>query len=250
MDTTTYGQNLRNRRLVAGAVVMLLVASGIFGSLFYLQRRAQVSHNNVKQQIAARNRRSITTPEQKAEALARVKVLREKWRPWAVQHKTELQKMLRASPNDKTALASVWNVLPDGPDANLSAEDLVPGGDPTTASAYSWGPSDKAIAQAVLRDRNPDTKEVILKGMRAGEQSREDDFMAHRDVVLSTSLNTGRTHIYLWASGRVTERTRIPPEQRQDILRKVRARGGSVRETDLYGPHQEVVPPYDFLQAP
>ena len=237
--TTNANDQSRTRRLVIGSVVMLLIAAGIFGSLF--QRQTRLSR---AAQPQARQAPDIT-PEVKEQIVGRAKELREKWRPWALQNKAILTRMRSAASTDKAAMLAVWKAIPMGQEP-ISAQDLTPGGvEPPSNIGFTWAAADKMIIDnSRLR---PEVRKVVEQGSSAGALWREDDFASERDIVISQSMNGGQTHINLWASGRITEQTRQPPSERPKLLARLRAEKRKARESDLHGPHREVVPPYDFL---
>lgn len=240
----------RGLRRLWAAAAMFLVAASVFGSLFYLQRRAtQFSFN---QQMARRTPRQAPdlTPQQKAEALAKASQLRDKWRVWAQQHRPELARMLRAKPDDQAAMLTVWEDLPITPrQLGVTPKDLDPGGASGEEGGFTWVPIGKAADNPkAIRRLKPEVQKVLLEGRRIAAERRQDEFQTQRDIVISSSMGGGAsTHILLWASGRITEQSKLPPEERPNTLKKLKALGRPARESDLHGPHREIVPPYEFL---
>ena len=236
----------RTRRL-ALAITMFVCAGGIFGSLFYLQHQAR--QNNV---VAASSQSGRMAPdissEQKAQTVARAIELRDKWRPWALAHKAELTRMLKAQPNETEAMTVVWNQIPDDPRiAGISPQELVPSGHPSVGIGFGWPQVHQAPNQNNMVGLKPEVKKVLLDGAKRRNEDRLFEFERNRDIILSTSLK-GQTHIHLWASGRVTEWTKRPPKDRPEIVRAIHASGRNFfREADLFTEHKEIESPYDFL---
>lgn len=228
----------RNRRLGTVAITMFLLAIGVFGGLTYLQLRAGAPIDPA----TAQNEEL----EQKVEAtrparLAKIKELREKWRPWAEKHKELLKRMLNAKLSDRVALMAVYSVIPATPDASdktkvagITRRDLVPD-DPavlvrTGAPSFTWQPLDK-LSQPKM---DPKFKETYRRQKLFIAARLQENFARLRDIELSRSVNVGRSQLSLWASGRITESEAVrQPYRNGHIL--------------VDGPHQEVQPPYDFL---
>ena len=80
------------------------------------------------------------------------------------------------------------------------------------------------------------TKAEIAKGDL--EQIQRAEFADKSDFQIARSENAGPTTTYIWASGRVTERTWIQnPNHR------------SGQSSLLQLPHKELMPPFDFLTS-
>lgn len=236
----------RDKKLVVAALAMFAIAFGVFGGLYYLQRQAQ---NNASGQNPAPNEQfrqaADLTPQRKAQYVARAMELREKLRPWAMQHKAELSQMLR-SPGDQAAYSGVWNVLPANPRlAGIDFRELA-SEDPLSTVSFTWAASSKASLADAPATLDPKVKESMRGGEKQLARERQIDFSTKRDIVVSSSM-TPRMEVNLWASGRVTERTMLPPQQKPEIVRKVRAQGREFSMSDMFTPYREIAPAYDFL---
>ena len=235
-------EKVRTRRLTVAALAMFVLAVGVLGRYAYLQGQPRQSIRELRGP-GYRQAPDITS-DAKAQSLARAKELRDKWQPWAMEHKAELKQMLTAQAEDQVVLAKVWDELPTSPaQAGFTSQELAPNNDPTSASSFGWAP----IEKTATKNLKPEMQQAVLKGVRQGDEMRQINFASHRDIVLATSLS-GRTHLRLWASGRITEQGMVPAKDRAALVRKVKAEGRTLRPSDLYQEHKEVVPPYDFLQ--
>lgn len=230
----------RQRRLLIGSGLMLAVAAGIFVTLHRTQQ-------NAVQSVLPRVKEAPRiTAREKAQSVERAKVLREKWRVWAEQHKGELTRMLQAKPGDQTAFVGVWDALPTAPaaQAGITQEDLTPNGvQPPSPVGFGWAPFDKVRIGSSLKS---EVQQVMLAGQKAGGEVRQIEFARNRDIVLASSMVHG-TRVHLWASGRVTETTMLPARQKPAILRRVRAEKRDFTILDMQSPHQQIAPPYEFL---
>lgn len=231
------------RRLAFAAAGMFAAACCIVGGLFYL--------NGLAKNGAGRVHRAGQIPDisasEKQQFIARATLLRDKWRPWALQHRTELQQMLSAQPGDQASLNAVLDVLPRNPtQAGLTGQDLMPSGDPFVNVGFGWAPVSRGVA--LPETANPDIKLTVQKIRGGRDQRIEDDFSAMRDTAIAGAIK-GQTFTTLWASGRITVRTKLSSKEREVISQKVRAEGRHIRESDIFTPHREIVPPYDFLAA-
>lgn len=241
----------RNRLLAFAAAAMFAVAFGVFGGLFYLQGQAARGDDLAERAVqrhAAMAQAATMTSEQKAQVLARAKVLRDKWRLWAQKNQDALQAMLAASPQDKVALTQAWNTLPIAPpQAGISQQELSPTGNASSPTTFGWAPLEKAF----LNNRGSSTADPSAQAeqerwKQQDEVARGDDFVALRDIKLSAGGTD--TQIALWASGRVTEQSVLrSQEERTEIKKKLQALGRQGTPSDYLTPYHEVLPPYDFL---
>jgi hypothetical protein len=160
--------------------------------------------------------------------LEKVKLLREKWRPWAIKHKDLLKAMLTAKAGDKAALQAVLDTIPANPGSKglgISRKDLIPTGDLRAAMlagtpAFTWQvPSNYKVPA----NFDPKKREEHARMMRMVNARIFNNFAYYRDFELSTSISYSRSMLKLWASGRVTESE--PP-----------------------GPQREIMPRFDFLK--
>lgn len=240
------------RFMVIFSMVVTVLVIAFLGTFFYLHQRLQSKANRIVMMMEARNKSLQTTPAQKAIAISRAHILRDKWRPWALSHKAELQRMLYASSGDPAAMQVVWEALPMrlGNASGITTQDLHPDGgdDPFLPSAFGWSPDDKLpFNEVTLRlVHDPKVREQLKKGHQRLAQIRQDNFAAERDIVIASAMPGRTCQIHLWASGRITEQTLSSPEQKRDMALK---HGGQIRASDWFGPHQELQSPYDFLKS-
>ncbi len=242
-------EKARNRRLVFAAVTMFVLAVGMFGSFSYLQSKSArpQPHGWMIPDISA---------AEKQQVIDKANVLRDKWRPWAMAHRVELQQMLGAKSGDQDAFATMWQKLPVIPvEAGITSQDLVPTGDPTVGIGFGWAPLSKANqhpspamekSMKKIEERDANARKMSSYGQPAFTGERRDDFNKQRDINIATCAK-GRTWTTLWASGRITEKVKISPEARRELSRKLRAEGRRIRASDLFGPSRQVMAPYDFL---
>ncbi|MDF2440102.1 MAG: hypothetical protein JWN98_1086 [Abditibacteriota bacterium] len=224
------------RRLAIGAGAMLMLSCAVTGGIFHLQRRALSEEDSRAWRMATLNARFETTAAQKAISLERAKELREKWRPWALQHKTQLNAMLSAGPHGQAAAMTVWEAIPAIPgNTAIRATDLVPSADRTSDLGFSWWPIEKARLNPAQTATNSKLQKHKAGMQRLLSHRMRQSFADWRDIVIAGSMNRGRTRVYLWASGRITEMRYRPSQER---------RGNMSAESA----HQELVPPYEFLQ--
>lgn len=220
----------RARRLVFGAVAMLLISAGVFGGLSYLQSQARDGNDTRKSGSYTRPKRVVTEADKALAAarLVKVQMLRDKWRPWAEEHKEDLRAMLQG---DQGAMSRVWEQIPDvGPKGHnelaLSVADVEGG-----ATPFSWWAIDKAVDPKLVAE----SKRIayILEVMA---QKRKQDFSMWHDIELSQSSGSGPKRLRLLASGRVLE-DRIIDNPDRGVGKPAAARV-----------YREVFPAYDFLK--
>lgn len=232
-------------RMAIAAAIMLLIACGAIGTFLYLRHQAQTGQYD---RVAQANQRVQNDWEKTREArLSMAKSLREKNRVWALRHQAELRKMLK-NRSDRTAMMAVWQAIPKinaNPNAGITGWDLRQGSSRSNPSGdragltWTWAGIDKAVFSTRF---NPPTANKWAGGSRQQHQQRvlsglEKNYAEMDDVMLSSSMNPGTTHFYLWASGRITERSYV---QNPNL--------GPGRPVLIKGKHKEIVPPYDFLQ--
>ncbi len=169
-------------------------------------------------------------------AVAKTHTVRDAWRSWAWQHKTLLAAMLTASPNDKEAMVRVYDALPSTPEPlginslfKLPASNDVENG----ALSFTWQPLDKLNTSGHYTDAKAAAKDKMFEAFMAN--TRQKNFARYRDIELSKSVSLGGTKLTLWASGRVTEESRV---------RQFKPGGRAWAD----GPKKEILPPYDFLR--
>lgn len=229
MNTEKNTDKIRARRWGVAAATALLLCCGMVGGLWYQQQRAAFGmseERQIEEQAAALE----ATPAQREQRLERLRTLREKWRPWALQHKAELQKMLRAQPNDQVTMTAVYNAVPPIPtleNAGFTLKEVsaaLPG-----TNAFTW-----AGVSNMPKASNESDAEFASYQKFVAERLQE-NFAAMRDVSLSQAINTGRLETTLWVSGRITQRKWL----NQDV---------PGQPSLILGSYQEVMPPYDFLK--
>lgn len=261
MNAHPIGDKANSRKLIM-SVAMLLVAVGIFGGFFYLQRQAgsadtaalaataeEVFRDGAARRgmIYDRKNKMFSFPDlspvQQETTVAKLKLIRAKWRPWAQRNKETLQKMLNAPANDEATLMAVYATLPSNPkERGISSRDLVPTNDLGAAfkarvPLLSWNPHGKGdIIPEKLRAQYEKSEQGFLKILKS-------DFAQLRDIRVSTSLTQPDPSFSLWASGRITQSKRVN-------RRWIEVRNGQkVRISSLEdGPHQEIVPPFEFFR--
>ena len=230
-------EKARSRVLIVASVAMLLLACGVFGSLFYLQRKAATSESVAEQRIAAEKAALEPTKEVAEERVARLEMLREKWRPWALKHKKELKRMLNAKASDRTVLMAVYDAIPAIPkneDAGFSGKEL---NSALQGMSFSWQPGAKIYANFASSEENQKVKSKDGEGRKFIERRLQQHFATLHDIELSGSINTGRTHVNFWASGRITRGTWIDNPNTS-----------AGQPSLIEAPLEELQPPYDFLQ--
>lgn len=247
-STSADKENTRTRHLAGIAAMALLLACGVVGCVLYLERQATTGNYAAQDQSVFK-----LTQGEKAAHLAKAKLLREKWRPWAEKHKELLQRMLRAQSNDQTTLMTVYRTLPSdniGGERGITSEDLVPRRDLRSAinakvPLFTW----QAQGNKQVRFGNDFKGQAELKtqydaSQRQFMQRMQQNWIVLRDVEISVSMNPGPSRISLWASGRVTESdTAWKPFSGMIDGKPVKG------VAPAYNPHRELTPPYDFLSG-
>ena len=265
MNTHDATDKAHSQKLVIMSAGMLLVAVSIFGGLFYLQRQSAMSDlptepatkDEIMTARATRQgmvydaatssiRYADLSPEQQNAFVAKLKLIREKWRPWAKRNQSTLKKMLGAQANDEATLMSVYQALPSSAaDRGISNADLIPMTDSKSHGAlmkarlpmFSWNIVGKEVRiPERLRTRRAESQTSKMKVVKK-------DFAQLRDIRLSVSRSHGEPTFSLWASGRITKSQRV--EQMGSEVRNGQIIKFSTFEA---GPHKEIVPPFEFLQ--
>ncbi len=206
--------------LVVGA---LTVPTGIV----YLQHRLQARPNDT-----ARPWDDPVISKKLADArLVKAKAIRAEWRGWALQHKTELAAMLESKGKDFSMLQAVYKVSPP-----VTLNDWKP--DTKTGPVkFGWYvDTAKMLAAGATMNAKDMARFELMKGGQ--EQRLRTEFADKSDFMVAASDNSGPTSTYIWASGRVTEKSWIQnPDHRR----------GQPSALEL--PHKEIVPPFDFLTS-
>ncbi len=155
-------------------------------------------------------------PEDSAKFRVKAYQLRLLWKPWAMQHKSELRQMLIVDRfSQSESLQKVWDALPgvlpkEGAGLTLqflSADECM----------FTWEPITKLRGASTNRFRG--------------------GFTNHPDIRLAHSLNRGFTEYSLWASGRIIEDTAVAQPKP----------GG--HGTMYVSRTREIAPPYEELAS-
>lgn len=162
---------------------------------------------------------------------------RDKFRPWALQHRALIQKMLDAAPTGMAARKAVVDALPmNEVEAGFDNRDF----DGRAMPPFSWGASGKWMTRSAPGvqawiGKSPENAKLWDRLEKQGPKMAAQGFAEFRDYGIATSVNSGRYTIRLWASGRITKTyyTGKAPKPGRENLDTVTT---------------EIVPPYDFLQ--
>ncbi len=221
----------RTRHLALGSAAMLLISAGVFGGLWYLQSQSKNGNDTPHIGSYRGPKRVVTEADKAMEAarLAKVQMLRDKWRPWAEKHKEDLRAMLQG---DQGAKDRVWEQVPDvGPNGHnelaLSIAEVEGG-----ATPFSWWAIGKYIDPKTM---GAHAKEVS-EGLEMMAKQREQAFSKWHDIELSRSSGFGAKMFRLMASGRVIE-DRIIDNPDRGV--------GKPAAATVY---RDVFPSYDFLK--
>ena len=227
---------------IAALLAALLVPCAVIGGNYMLQSRARQSTMSVQAQADAFNASLLLTPEQKEVRVESAKELRDKWRPWALGHQTELRRMLQADKSDIGTMVSLWNDIPATPLGDPSLKELAAAykatQDPGNPRSFSWNPIQKIVGPDQIPNPTQEQREIYRKTIASQHFRQKREFDSFRDTVIANSHQSGTIGISLWASGRVTES--------QEVGTTVTAAGVGVGVLE----HKELVPPFDFLTNP
>lgn len=247
-STPAEREEAKSKRLMLGAVAMLLAAAGVFGGLSSLQRQA-IPMTQAEQMARENEQSRMTPPEQLERSLERAKFLREKWRPWAEKNTGLLKTMLAAEPDDKAAMIAVWKAVPPlrlEDEKSISFKDLTPDGHSGnnhqailsgSSSNFTWAALETGLFDPAPLPADPKKRAHVKFLQGLSDKALDFNFRAFRDISIAQSSNRGDQWISLWASGRITEAKSIDNPDRSP------AASSRLREPD-----KELVPPYDFLQ--
>lgn len=226
---------------VRGTVAATVIVACLASVVWYSNRQNTLAAPNqsfeahLKAQRDAQSARALLQGEHKTLTITHAKFLRDRWRPWALSHQNELRRMLKAKPDDQASLMAVWNVLPRFRGSDAMSQPITPNDLITGGLKFSWnaGRPPKPVG-------NDPERQLAFHRMEATQKwSLQNNFKEVKDIQLSQSINTGTTIICLWASGRVTEST-VNLDSPVDIDNRTSA---------FHLKHQEIMPPYDFLQS-
>jgi hypothetical protein len=161
--------------------------------------------------------------------LKKAKQIRAEYRSWALQHKAMLAAMLASKGQDFSKLQSVYKVFPP-----VKMGDWMPD-TKSGPSKFGWYINTNKLIENGLKMRPQDV--ALFASLKSrGEQKLKKEFAEKSDFTIAASDNTGPTTTYLWASGRITERTFIDnPDTRPG------------QRSAFESKHKELVPPFDFL---
>lgn len=226
-----------DRKLVIVSLGLLIVASGFFGFVLYLQNHPP-STPSKPHTIVKVGKFEVYIPQlapgERDENIAKAKRLRELLRPWAMEHKTEIGRMLNTQGDDEQALAAVYNVLPSQPrqkGSPVTFENLSAGTDKFT---WDVGAEKMKLSPSVLDD--PIQRGNHEKTIHFEQDRIHKNYIAYHDIAISQSANLGTTAIKLWASGRITETTLK--------IENTRLGGGKIFDDAA---EQEIIPRYEFV---
>lgn len=247
MNKSTTSETRQTRQLTLAAAAALAVALAVFGGVFYLQKRAASGQQLTGPQLTEEERRLVQqqiddhykpSEKQLNERLAKAEWLREKLRPWALQNKELLKAMLKAKADDKEIVEKVWKAAPSIATINalgIKAEDL--GSLKASAAGaawFGWGPMNPYDPTKTPEQRKQQENRRV--------QRRHEQFAEVRDVELSNAPLYGST-VHLWASGRITQTAVV---HKPVVVEHEGRMVNGVTAGD--GPHEELVPPYEFLK--
>jgi hypothetical protein len=234
--------DVSKRRLIWATIAMFSLAGCVAGGFFYLNQRATAQTLGPPADLDAvyilqpdgtlappRNQVRAEQALQKI-AIERAGNLREKFRPWALKHKSLIQTMLDAQPHDESALWAVYRAVPlNSKVAGFEVEDFSAKRTP----AFSWGFVERAISPARYAKLSPQMK----KGIEFGQKIRRENFRDYRDIYISDSVNSGPVGVRLWVSGRITQYDLVQGRRRRQNY-------SGFNEAEV-----EIVPPYSFLKS-
>lgn len=241
------GKKGDNRLLGVAGGIFVLALCGIGG---FSYRQQQAAQSEPAPTPAQGHSVPNLTPDEKTKYVERAKFLRAKFEPWVRTRRVEIKRMMAAKPDDTAALQAVWKQVPHFPDSiGVTAQDLMPSGDPGVGVGFGW------VGVGTRPDTRPNSKpdprqqEMAERVKARGTAQLQDDFKERRDICLSASSG-GLTMTKLWISGRITQVTELEDEERLEKMRIAQVEGRRLSRSDVYGPVQEVAPPYDFLTTP
>lgn len=220
------------RRVLLLVIAAFLLSGGVLGSISYLKTRAKAGNYAQREQAVP-----DMAPELQDARLAKVKVLRDKWKPWALQHKAGLQQMLHG---DRSARDLVWQAIPvstieinpsSGRPGDITGDDISKG-----LHTFTWQP----VLKTNFTTPDPTKPKLSLEGQNSETRSHtqqmlNDDFAQFPDIRLSQSRNSGAKTLSLWASGRIVE---------IETIHNPDKRSGQPSFKEEY---REIAPPYEFL---
>lgn len=210
--------NSKTKGLLLSVSCFAILAMGAF---FLVRQRAARQYEG---QFAAVESDPQEDSASNQERIAQAKDLRKKWKPWALQHKALLQKMQQGNPQDASVALEVFTKIPvklRGPEAVITVDDLAAG-----QTHFTW----QALESELVRPDAPISRDGQLR-----KEAVAEDFAKEHDVLLSSSVNSGKSRIHLWASGRITETT---------VVKNPRVSGQPVYADPV---STEITPPYDFF---
>ena len=241
MGTDARGQRRQAlRRLVGvGGVTLALGVTGILIAPHIFEGFPDVFGTYLDQQRVREAQRRYeqfqNLPPSEEALRAKVKLMREHWKPWAIQQKPLMQQMLKGDAKGFAALMRLYDdvpaTLPVGGDG-LTMQDLNAGD-----VRFSWQPGAKL---SMTHDYNPSSPQytgaaqkpivsgsgfavvydwrqnpLVTPGMQPTQSQTtkmvlkklKEDYARQHDMELSCFLTASTTNCTFWFSGRVTETT-------------------------------------------
>ena len=226
----------RQRMLAFVAVFLLLVSGGMFGTIFYLQSRITKPNVGPRTSFVAGGTPILSQSERET-IVAKARLLRNRWRVWALHHVEAIKQVQSAPEDNEQAASSLYDILPASPkaeDAGLSLTDLSAG-----PFRFTWNASTKAHSVPAALTSDPRAQRFMSNEKLYAVQRLRDGFLTYRDVEVATSVNFGSVHYTLWVSGRITEDSDPTPDEIAARKLASRPKGWSRREIES---------PYDFLR--
>lgn len=210
--------NSKTKGLLLSVFCVAILSTGAF---FLVRQKAAKQYEG---QFAAVKNDPQEDVALNQERIVLAKGIREKWKPWALQHKDLLRKMRQGNPQDASIALEVFTKLPvkfAGPEAVVTFDDLTNG-----QARFTW----QALENNLVRPGAPISRDAQFR-----KKAVADDFLKEHDVLLSSSVNSGKSHINVWASGRITETT---------VVKNPRVSGQPVYGDPV---SKEITPSYDLF---
>lgn len=230
------------KRYATLASILMIGSAGI-GIMFNSYRHASAQVLEISQE--GQDAKSISDPLSPDPAvrvaaqqrhIERAIMLRDRWQPWAEDHRDLLTQMVHAQHSDAEVLGRVYKAIPARPgrgnhsgEAGISNDDLH-----TQGALFTWNASGKRPVQA---PSDQAMTEQLAKSNIWFNERMQDDFSKYHDFRLTESVSTGRYHTILWVSGRITV-----------MVDRDRFVGHGKPFEDYQEVQTEVSPMYDFLR--
>lgn len=230
-------QAIGQRGLLATAILLLLIAASMFGTLFYLLARPYTPPARTSFNASGL---PILSSQERQTIIDKAKMLRDKWKVWGLAHKEALKQLAHASDKDQKALMQVYDALPANPtpqNAGFSEQELS-----SLPFQFTWNPGTKNHHLNAEQAADPKAQKYMDKEKQFAVKRLQAGFLRLRDVEIAQAINFGPDQYELWASGRITELSYIrqPSSQTGMLPGQTSTQHGWVR--------REISPPYDFLR--